>query len=175
MAKRTSSKPGPGRRSIISPLIIGKIAGAVAAGTDKKAAGYLAGVGYSTLKDWIRKGEEAIADYDAADDPDATMHESDLLYVDLVFELRNAEAVDREILFRTLREYGTDNDPRVRGAAVRALMFVAERKYPDDFGQRMKVDGEVSAAPRTMNLEKFTDEELDTWQRLQQKAAGEPG
>jgi len=171
MAKRTSKKPGPGRRSIISKLIIGKIAGAVAVGTDKKAAGYLAGVGYSTLKDWIAKGESAIADYDAADDPDATMHESDLLYVDLVYELRKAEAQDREVIFKTLREYGTDNDPRTRGAAVRALMFVAERKYPDDFGQRMKVDGEVSQAPRTMNLEKLTDDELEQWQRLQEKAA----
>lgn len=173
MAKRTSSKPGPGRKSIISKLIIGKIAGAVSVGTDKKAAGYLAGVGYSTLKDWIAKGEAAIAEYDASEDPAATMHESDLLYVDLVYELRKAEAQDREVLFKTLREYGTDNDPRVRGPAVRALMFVAERKYPEDFGQRMKVDGEVSAAPRTMNLAKFTDEELDTWQRLQQKAAAE--
>lgn len=151
--------------------MIGKISGLIAAGVDKKSAGAIAGASYSSLKEWINKGEAAILAYESTDDPDATMHEADLLFVDLVLEVRRAEALDKEVIFKKLREYATDDDIRARGAAVRALMFLLERKYPDDFGARMKVDGEVSQAPRTMNLEKLTDAELDEWQRLQQKAA----
>lgn len=172
-------RPLPGRRSKLTPEVSKRLNTALRAGNYLEVAARYAGVGLATLMLWMKRGREAQAALDAqkagkplpvlargrkptakqrAAPPLDTVPASEMPYVELVDMIKSAEAEGemRAVLAVTsaMRENWT------------AAMTFLERKHPDRWGRRDRLD--LNFDPK-----KLSTEELLTLDELMTKAQRE--
>lgn len=108
----------PGRKPKLTPARQNKIVEALRRGNTRRAAARLAGIGQSTLSLWLAKGREGT--------------KGDDRYVDLLARVTKAEAEAESRMVETIVEASVDT--------WQAAAWYLERRYPDDFGKRIRAD-----------------------------------
>ena len=102
----------------LTPARAKKIADALRRGNTRRAAARLAGIGQSTLALWLAKGRENT--------------KGDEKYVDLLERVKQAEAEAEARMVETVVEASVDT--------WQAAAWYLERRYPDDFGRRLRAE-----------------------------------
>lgn len=128
-------------------------------GSSIDGAAAVAGVSRKSVYNWLREGRKDGADPILA------------LFVEAFEQARGEE---KAALERRLHELALEGD-------AKALTFKLERKFPDDYGNRQRIDhGNADDRPfQTINahvdLSKLSDDELAAYRDLTAKAQPEPG
>lgn len=130
-----------------------------------ETAAAFAGVSVSTFRQWLVDGRRA-------ENSPRPMREEISLKVDLVGRVEQAIADFKLSLTGGIFQHGRDS--------WQAWAWLAERRFPDEFGRRQRIehgnaDGEpFRVAPTPMfDPSKLTDEELEQWISLAEKARPE--
>lgn len=110
----------------LSRELVSFVAGSIAAGLSRRMALDLAGVTENQRKSWIRRGEH-----------DSTSGKQSL-YADLFVACKQAEAKQKAENIHAIRAHRT----KVWTAAA----WLLERGYPDEYGERKRIDGKVTHA-----------------------------
>jgi transposase len=90
-----------------------------------------AGISYSTYRDWIRRGEAEMQRVD--ENPKASIRKDEAKYVDFVQSIREAEAVGMKQNLDRIADAS-------KNGAWQASAWLLERRYPDEFGRKEKLD-----------------------------------
>jgi hypothetical protein len=135
----------------LTPEVQDQICAAIRAGNYMETAAVYAGIGNSTFKDWMRKGRAA---------PRGGYH-------DFVLAVEKALA-DSEV--RDMALIGRAGETQWQAAAWRL-----ERRYPDRFGRRTRVDhatqdGKPFPVSHSIDPSKLTDDQLEALKLLLEQA-----
>jgi transposase len=145
---------GHGRNPKIDPDTVDRLCQAIRTGATLEASAAYAGIAESTLHLWLSKGRAVRA---------AKVYRDFAAAVELALATFEVTAIAR-ITKAGEKEWTAD-------------AWRLERRYPDRYGRRTRIDGNVQlqAAPM-IDREKLSDEELELLQRLLEKGRpDEPG
>lgn len=118
----TSEKPTRGRPTKLTPEVEATILEAIGKGASRVAAAAIAQVSEHSLKDWLSRGE--------GHDPDRPAVEP---YIAFATKLRRQEAALQRDLVQRLVD-------AANGGSLDAAKWVLERRFPHDFGNRVKTE-----------------------------------
>jgi hypothetical protein len=131
----------------LDDALIGRISDAIKGGSPMEGAAAYAGVRRSTLYEWLRDGR--------ADPPDPLCRK----FVDAVEQAIGTFVVGASM---TLTRLGNEGDSR-------ALMFMLERRFPDEFGRRQVVEhGNANGEPFKVQAIPLFDPDLLTLDELRE-------
>jgi transposase len=137
--KQHSGDPNVGRRSRLTPTVRNPIVRTLASGCYRQTAAEVAGVGKSTLYRWLEQGEHDFEDGRTTP------------YRELWEATKKAEADAEVEAIELIREAAT--------RSWQAAAWLLERKYPDRWGRRARLDHRHDAQPRREVVEIPNDEE----------------
>lgn len=147
------------RPTKLTPEAQERICQAIRLGATYEHAAQRGGIGYSTLRDWVLRGE---AELDrVADNPRASIRADELIYVEFSEALKEAESdgiLANLAHIRKAAQGDEDNRPQWQAAA-----WLLERRHPNIYGRRV-VDSRVELTGKDGGPVKITwpeDEAID--------------
>lgn len=164
--KRGGKREGAGRPVLYTREAGARICGMIEAGASKKDAVIRCGFSESAYHKWVRRGRASMAKLE--DGETLSEYESDL--VDFVHDMEAAMIEDKQTYINNLREAASDRAPLTRSAAVSANKFMLQKRWPDEFGDKIKHDHDVSLKP-SMDYGKLSADDLRTLKALRAKAS----
>lgn len=130
--RKTKAKEEPkdkgGRPDKLTPDVHERIVALTRAGNFMETAAAAAGIDRETLRQWLKKGARVLED---SDDPKELKFKA---FADAVTEAAGAS----EATLLTLISNSA------RGGTWQAAAWILERKFPDRYGRRQKIDARVS-------------------------------
>jgi hypothetical protein len=138
----------------LSKELIGTIGGAIMAGLSTPSALELAGVTEAQWRTWRQKGKK-----DRGDGKES-------LHADLVTWILRAEAEQKAENIAAIRKH--------RDKTWTSAAWLLERMYPDEFGERKRIDGKVQHSFNPLiDYDRLTPSEIKTLVALLRKASPE--
>lgn len=114
---------GSGREGKLNPQLIKEIVSYIREGVKLRAAGHLAGVSYTTMSNWLDRGQLEIPS----------------VYHDLYVSVRHAEAALQERLVKKWVDKLEDEPDGYKG-----LSQFLERRFPQEWGKALEINAQVS-------------------------------
>jgi DNA-binding transcriptional MerR regulator len=141
-----------GRPSKLSPEVQKIIVTAVSRGMYYEAAASLAGVTYATLRNWYNRGEvEAERRSSPRVKSGTRKWEREQPYFEFFDALKKAQATAQYNALRTI-------DTASNSGTWQAAAWLLERRHPDQFGRRDRIDANVAQTDDGMTVEEWREQ-----------------
>lgn len=127
---------GGGRPSKLTPKTVKTICDNIELGVPYEYACIAAGIHYTTMRDWINKGEDELAR--VASNPAFSIRKEYQKYIDFSNAIKEAEAAGIAYNLKCIKKAASgdeDNRPQWQAGA-----WLLERRHPEQFAKHEKID-----------------------------------
>lgn len=124
-------REGPGQPTKLNPEVVRMLCDNITLGMPYRQSCAAAGIGYSTYRNWMIRGEDEIERVSA--NPKATVRKNEQKYVDFVEAIKEAEA-------KGMRNNLAMITKASKEGAWQASAWILERRYPAEFGRKDAID-----------------------------------